>query len=370
MRGYLGRIVTSSRLGDRPRISGVLERKLAADGSAGDSRLARESADAKGMNPVIVRMFTQPRAPAETDAPSSASIAAPQPTVSSLPAKRSAGQVGSWLLGRKRSEHDGVAVFEARNERTPDERAPYIVKIVRRTAPTSALEALRREAAAAREVNDSHVVWVAATQLRDPPYYVVMPRLRGRTLAESSAGDKRPSIATALWFARQAAQGLAALHARGWLHGDVKPENLLVSPQGHVTLLDLGCARRIDVRETGDGESSTTPYLAGTIDYLAPEAFCSRLRIDARSDLYSLGLVLYEMLAGRVPGCGQPAAEIISARLTAAALDPRSVNVKVPLEVSQLVAALTAREPLRRPQSADEAVRRLSELEIAFLTTR
>lgn len=313
------------------------------------------------MNPVIVRMFTQPRSPAEAIA---SELSAPAAVAPPLPAARNSGQVGSWLLGRKHSEHDGVAVFDARNERTRDERAPYIVKIVRRSAPAAALEALNREATAAREVNDSHVVWVAAVQLREPPYYVVMPRLRGRTLAAMLADGKRPSIASALWIARQAAQGLAALHARGWLHGDVKPENVLVSPQGHVTLIDLGCARRLE----DHGEAAA--YLAGTLDYLPPEAFCTRLRIDARSDLYSLGLVLYEMLAGRAPGSGLPAAELISARLTAASLEPRATDVAVPLEVSQLTAALTAREPLRRPQSAEELVRRLSELEIAFLTSR
>ena len=324
------------------------------------------------MNPVIVRLFTQPkRDPAEGPAAPPASFTA---TAAPLPAPpssvRSSGQVGNWLLGRKRSERDGVAVFEARNERAPDERAPYIVKLVRRSAPEAALEGLRREAAAARDVNDSHVVWIAAAQLREPPYYVVMPRLRGQTLAAMLADGKRPTTATALWFARQAAQGLAALHVRGWLHGDLKPENLLVSPQGHVTLLDLGCARRLDAAAAERSGDEATPYLAGTIDYLAPEAFCSRLRIDARSDLYSLGLVLYEMLIGRIPAAGCETAEVISTRLTAAALDPRSQNVDIPLEVSQLVASLTAREPLRRPQSATELVAKLAELEIAFLTAR
>lgn len=323
------------------------------------------------MNPVIVRMFTQPRSPSETISvpalplPSVSQAATASAATATTATGSGVGRVGSWLLGRKLSERDGVAVFEARNERSPDGRAPYIVKIVRQSAPAAALDALNREAEAAREINDSHVVWVAASQLREPPYYVVMPRLRGRTLSALQRDGKRPSLAAALWFTRQAAQGLAALHARGWLHGDVKPENLLVSPQGHVTLIDLGCARRLDDR----GED-TTPYLAGTLDYLAPEAFCSRLRIDARGDLYSLGLVLYEMLVGRVPGSGLPTAELISARLSAAALDPRAADVAVPLEVSQFIAALTAREPLRRPQSAGETVRRLSELEIAFLTTR
>jgi serine/threonine-protein kinase len=330
------------------------------------------------MNPVVVRMFTQAnREPREAGGESAAAvdkpcfavppIVPPSPTVAeSERAVRSPGQVGHWKLGRKRSEHEDVAVYEAWNDQSSGDRAPYIVKLLRRDASEAALQALKREAAAAGDVNDSHVVWIAASQLHEPPYYTVMPRLHGKPLAKFfENGTRRFSPATALWFARQTAEGLAALHAHAWLHGDVKPENLLVSPQGHVTLLDLGCARRLD-----DPASEIVPYLAGTIDYLAPEALCSRLRIDIRSDLYSLGLVLYELLVGRRSPPAKSPAELIERRLTQPPLAPRAENADVPLEVSELVTSLTAHEPLRRPQSAAELAGRLAELEIAFLDRR
>ena len=97
-------------------------------------------------------------------------------------------------------------------------------------------------------------------------------------------------------------------------------------------------------------------YLAGTIDYLAPEACCSRLRIDARSEVFSLGVVLFQLLTGRLPFATGTTAEAIASRLNDAHPDARALNPAVPLEVSQLVNRLTAREPLRRPQSAREVV--------------
>jgi len=317
------------------------------------------------MNPVIVRLFTHAKSDVDGATPPPPSVVRAPPVVPPRTATvRSSGQVGRWRLGKLRSERDGVAVFDAWADEAHGPRAPYVVKLVRRDAPQSARDALQREAAAAREVHDSHLVSVLAAQLNESPNYVVMPRLLGSTLAELMAGGRSLSLATALWFARQAAEGLHALHSRGWLHGDVKPANMQVSPQGHLTLIDLGCARRCDER-TGDA-----PYLAGTVEYLAPEAFCSRLSVDVRSDLFSLGVVLFQMLTGRLPFAGDTAVAAIENRLSSSAPDVRSLNVAVPLEVSQLTAALLAREPLRRPASAAEVAQALAEFEIAFLPDR
>lgn len=315
------------------------------------------------MNPVIVRLFTQKKL--ATDDAAATAVAPPPPPITAPRDARFSGQVGRWRLGKLRSEHDGVAVFEAWADEMHGPRAPYVVKLARRAAPPAAREALAREAAAAREVHNSHIVSILAAQLHDAPHYVVMPRLQGRTLQTLLDSGEPPPVATALWFARQTAQGLAALHGKGWLHGDVKPANLLVSPGGHLTLIDLGCARRLDDR--GD---DAAPYLAGTLEYLAPEAFCSRLRVDARSDLFSLGVVLFQMLTGRLPFASATPAAAIESRLSAAVPDVRESNVGVPLEVERLTKQLLAREPLRRPTSAAETAETLADLEIAFLTER
>lgn len=318
------------------------------------------------MNPVIVRLFTQKKTELAGAPPTA--LTPPSPTIAPRTTSNTCGQVGRWRLGKLRSEHAGVAVFDAWADETNAPRAPYVVKLVRRSAPQSAREALAREATAAREVHDSHIVSILAAQLQTSPNYVVMPRLEGRTLA-TMLEDRMPlPTATALWFARQTAQGLAAMHAKNWLHGDVKPANSLISPGGHLTLIDLGCARRIE--EARPTASTSSPYLAGTLEYLAPEAFSSRLRVDVRSDLFSLGVVLFQMLTGRLPFAGGSAAEQIEARLSADVPNVRALNVTVPIEAAQLTAKLLAREPLRRPSSAVEVSAALAEMEINSLAAR
>ena len=127
-------------------------------------------------------------------------------------------------------------------------------------------------------------------------------RRHRRGLALLARGRIRTPVA--LWIARQAAEALQALHTTGYLHGDVKPANLLVDRHGHVTLIDLGCAGRFPDEPTLDD-----PSLSGTPSYLAPETFVGRPS-DRRSDLYSLGITLWEMLAGRLPTMGEDLAAV------------------------------------------------------------
>ena len=107
-------------------------------------------------------------------------------------------------------------------------------------------------------------------------------------------------ISKALWIVRQTAEALDALHAAGWMHGDVTSGNIRVSPAGHVTLIDLSFARR---REE-IGSAADRPIM-GTCSYVAPECLTSALRPDIRSDIYSLGVVLFEILSGSLPYLAQ-----------------------------------------------------------------
>ena len=126
----------------------------------------------------------------------------------------------------------------------------------------------------------------------------------GETLARRLSQPFAPPLPTtfAVWIARQVAEALDALDQAGWTHADVKPANIMVSPMGHATLLDLGLAHR-----PADEDHGLAGILVGTPWYMAPETLLSAVRPDIRSDIYSLGAVLYEMLAGRLPfsGCGR-----------------------------------------------------------------
>ncbi len=224
---------------------------------------------------------------------------------------------------------------------------------------------MRREALVGRRVAHPHLISVLAAGTFAPPYYVVMPWLHGATLADWLARRPRLDPPLAFWLARQTAEALGALHRAGWMHGDVKPENIFVSPEGHVTLLDLAFARRTD------GSQRPSAYrLVGTSYYLAPELAGRPPRGDIRSDLYSLGIVLFEMLAGRRPFEGHGPAEVFEQHRQTPAPDLRRLAPGLPEDAYTLVRQLLAKEPLRRPADPAEVIARLVALEIATFTER
>ncbi len=278
------------------------------------------------------------------------------------------GQLGPWQLVRQVAEGNLCRVYQARPaDGSASRPAAYAVKVLleRWQDDAAAIESLRREAIVGRQVSHAHLISVLAAHVGGPPYFVVMPWLSGSTLADSLAAGQRPSLPVALWLARQTAEALGALHAAGWMHGDVKPSNMFISTGGHATLLDLGFARRPE--ETG---SVVDRCVAGTFHYIAPEMVTSALRPDIRSDLYSLGVTLYELLTGRLPFTGQSLAELAEQHRQSEPPDIRSLAPQLPLAVSRLVHALMAKEPLRRPQTPEELIERLAVLEIATFAER
>jgi serine/threonine-protein kinase len=223
---------------------------------------------------------------------------------------------------------------------------------------------LRREAKVGREVTHPHVVPILAAHLDSAPYFVVMPRLVGQTLAEELAAGPLPA-GIAVWIGRQAAQALGAMHDSGYLHGDVKPANLFIAPNGHVTLIDLGFARRLN--ESG---SAVNRLVLGTINYLAPELLMSAVRAGAHSDIFSLGVVFFEMLTGRVPLVARNLADLLQMHNEYRPPNLRAICPDVPAALAALVRQMLFREPLRRPQSMSEVVDRLVRLEIETLADR
>jgi eukaryotic-like serine/threonine-protein kinase len=192
-----------------------------------------------------------------------------------------------------------------------------------------------------------------------------MPWLEGMTLGRWLAAGQRFDLPGALWIARQAAEGLGALATAGWIHGDVKPSNIFVSPEGHVTLVDLGFARRYGNTVSVDGRR-----VMGTIEYLAPENLTSSGGADPRSDIYSLGVVLFELLAGRVPFEGCDLVELAAHHKQTAPPDLRCTAPQLPAEAASLVRQMLSKDPLRRPQTPREVVARLVALEIATFSER
>lgn len=256
-----------------------------------------------------------------------------------------------------------ASVYQARPLGAPAYRQPpYALKLLRPQFQDdpAAIYRLRREAHVGRMLAHPHVVAVLAASTAEPPYYLVFPWLAGTTVQARLAAGPLP-LGELVWIGRQTAEGLAALHAAGWMHCDVKPQNIMVSPHGHATLLDLGFASREN--EPAMGERC----VLGTIEYLAPELLTADQGPDPRCDLFSLGVSLYQMATGRLPFSGRDEGEIARALLQASPTDVRVLAPHIPCELGGLIHRLLARHPLRRPESAAAVVSELLSLEISTL---
>lgn len=273
-----------------------------------------------------------------------------------------------WELLERVADGTYASVHRARPaDRCGPLPASYAVKVLREPwcDRPEIIALLRREAEVARRVSHPHLISVLASGTSHKPYFLVSPWLDGQTLTRILGSGRTMALPTKLWIARQAAEALHALETAGWIHGDIKPGNLIVSPEGHTTLIDLGFARPI-----GEGGSVVDRPLMGTYQYIAPEAVTSRLAIDIRGDLYSLGVVLFQMLSGRLPFEGRTIAQLAEQHRTWQPPDIRDLAPDLPGGLTRLVRELLSKNPCRRPARAREVVERLADLEIATFARR
>jgi serine/threonine-protein kinase len=176
------------------------------------------------------------------------------------------------------------------------------------------------------------------------PYYV-MPFVEGETLRVRIVREGTLTEPEALRIAREVAEGLDHAHRNGVLHRDIKPENILLS-EGHAVIADFGIARAVD--EAGGAPLTRTGQALGTPTYMSPEQITGDSAIDGRSDLFALGCVLYEMLAGTPPWSSATVSGTLARRLAEDAPSPRSVNPAISASASAVVERAIAREPRHR----------------------
>jgi serine/threonine protein kinase len=205
------------------------------------------------------------------------------------------------------------------------------------------LERFQREARAASALNHPGICTVYAIEEHERQHFIVMELLEGQTLAQMMTGHGPFDLETLLAIGIQIADALESAHARGIVHRDIKPANVFVNARGQVKILDFGLARFEGARRGGDGAVSrletvgarldlTTPGTSmGTVSYMSPEQARGQLA-DARTDLFSLGTVLYQMATGVLPFPGETSAVVFDAILNRDPLPAAQLNPNLPPE--------------------------------------
>ncbi|MDA1049650.1 MAG: serine/threonine-protein kinase [Planctomycetota bacterium] len=274
--------------------------------------------------------------------------------------------IGPWQLVRLLGEGAWTEVYRARPaSSTREETADYVVKVLKPSCQNDplAIQLLQREVFVARQVRHPHLSSILSAHTDHAPRFVVMPNIDGISAADALTEAGRFIVPQGLWIVRQTAEGLQALHQHGWLHGDVKPANIIVSANGHATLVDLGLARALDASRSSDEP------LTGSMAYACPEAFNPHVPFGPGSDVYSLGITLYELLTASRPFNDQDPTDLAAAHLTRLIPDPRLLVPQLPPRVSRLLRHMLAKDPLRRP-AVPELIDWLVDLEVATFSER
>lgn len=255
---------------------------------------------------------------------------------------------GRYELGRRIGRGGMAEVFVAR-DRLLDRPVAVKVLFAEYAKDPLFVERFRREAMSAASLNHPNIVAVFDWGQVDSTYYIAMEYVQGRTLADILQKHERLTVLQACDIALDIAAALGEAHKAGVVHRDIKPANVIVSATGHVKVADFGIARAIGAAvEQG---LTQTGAVMGTATYFSPEQ-AQGGQPDPRSDLYSLGVILYEMLAGTPPFTGENAIAIAYKQVHDAPVPLRAKNPEISPAFSAIVMKCLAKDPQRRYSTA------------------
>jgi serine/threonine protein kinase/dienelactone hydrolase len=226
-----------------------------------------------------------------------------------------------------------------------------------------ALQRFRLEAQAASALNHPNICTIHEVDEVDGLVIIAMELLEGRTLKQTISGKPLP-LETVIDFGVQIAGAIDAAHAKGVVHRDIKPANIFVMKQRRIKVLDFGLAKLTrlppNFEETGMTDGTEPGMVMGTVGYMSPEQVRGQ-GVDGRTDLFSFGVVLYEMVTGERPFTGSSAMAVLDATLDA---EPRGLNDRqLPARVKAMILKLLEKDPANRYESAEEVQRELKSLE-------
>jgi serine/threonine-protein kinase len=259
--------------------------------------------------------------------------------------------IGSVFDGRYRIERTlgagGMADVYLAEDQELGRRVAIKILNDRHAADDSFIERFRREAKNAASLSHPNIVSIYDRGEAEGTYYIAMEYLEGRSLKELIVGRGPAPIKTAIDYTRQILAAVGFAHKHGIVHRDIKPHNVLVGHELRLKVTDFGIAR------SGASQMTEVGSIIGTAQYLSPEQ-ARGAQVDQTSDLYSVGVVLYEMLTGQVPFTGDTPLEIAMKHLSEIPRPPSELRPEVPHDLDSIVLRALAKDPSERYQSAEE----------------
>ena len=262
--------------------------------------------------------------------------------------------LGGYRILRKLGQGGMAVVYKAHEESLS--RVVALKVIAQHLSEnTQFIERFKREAQAAAQLSHPNIVQIYAIGEDDGVHYFAMEYVKGHSLAEIIEQEGFLTAARALPIIKQAAEALAVAHEAGIVHRDIKPANIMLDSAGHAKVADFGIAQMATAtRMTQSG------MLVGTPEYISPEQ-CRSEKLDGRSDIYALGVTLYQLLSGRTPFDADTPAALVLQIVDGPIPTVGSLNPTIPADVQNLVAKMMHTDRNKRFQSAEDLIHALQE---------
>jgi serine/threonine-protein kinase len=269
-----------------------------------------------------------------------------------LEAERSGQKIPGYTVLGKLGAGAMAAVYKARQislDRT------VAIKILPKKFSTNPqfIERFYAEGRAAAALNHPNIVQAYDVGKAGELYYFVMEYVEGRTVYDDIVTHKRFGEKDAIEIVMQVAEALQHAHAKGLIHRDVKPKNIIITREGVAKLADMGLARAVSDKEMAEaevGKAFGTPY------YISPEQIRGEKNIGAQADIYSLGATLYHMVTGSVPFEGKNPSAVMHKHLKAELVPPDHVNPKLSAGISEVIEMMMAKEPAKRYRNCRDLI--------------